>query len=70
MIEIDLDYVKQNVREGWMLNPNEKVVRGIIKGLNRCGGECPCVNDAEDKMCPCSNYREKDKCCCSLYVRQ
>ena len=50
------------------LNPNEKVVNAIIKGINRCDGECPCNNDAEDKMCPCSNYRLHDKCCCQLYV--
>lgn len=67
---VDLEYVKGNVREGWMLNPNEKIVNGIIKGINRCNGVCPCNNDSEEKHCPCSNYRTKDKCCCKLYVKQ
>lgn len=64
-----LEDVKLNVKEGWQLNPNEKVVNAIIKGINRCDGECPCVNDGEDKMCPCSNYRLKDYCCCKLYIK-
>ena len=67
---VDLEYVKGNLREGWMLNPNEKIVNGIIKGINRCNGDCPCNNDSQEKHCLCSNYRTKDKCCCKLYVKQ
>jgi ferredoxin-thioredoxin reductase catalytic subunit len=62
--------VQQNCKEGWILNPNEKVVNAIIKGINRCDGECPCDNNSYDKMCPCSNYRENNYCCCKLYVKQ
>ena len=58
---VDLKYVKGNLREGWMLNPNEKIVNGIIKGINRCN-DCPCNNDSQEKHCPCSNYRTKGKC--------
>ena len=67
---VDLEYVKGNLREGWVLNPNEKIVNGIIKGINRCNDDCPCNNDSEEKHCPCSNYRTKDKCYCKLYVKQ
>ena len=66
---VDLEYVKNNVRPGWQLNPNEKVVNGIIKGINRCNGDCPCNNDAEELHCPCSNYRLNNKCCCKLYLK-
>lgn len=66
---VDIEYIKANIKEGWQLNPSEKVVNAIIKGINRCNGECPCNNDAEDKVCPCSNYRLHDKCCCTLYVK-
>lgn len=66
---VDIEYVKSNVKNGWMLNPNIKIVEGIIKGINRNNGDCPCVNDAVDKKCPCSNYRDNDKCCCTLYVK-
>lgn len=67
---IDLNFITENCPEGWILNPNEKVVKGIVKGLNRCDGECPCCNDSEDTRCPCSNFRTKQKCCCGLYVKK
>lgn len=67
---IDIEFVKNNIKPGWKLNPNEKVVNAIIKGLNRCNGECPCQNNSINKACPCSNYREHDKCCCNLYVTE
>ena len=63
-----IEQAKKNCMEGWVLNPNEKVVNAIIKGINRNGGECPCNNDSYDKKCPCSNYRDKGHCCCTLYV--
>ena len=66
---VDLEYVKNNIRPGGQLNPNEKVVNGIIKGINRCNGDCPCNNDAEELHCPCSNYRLNNKCCCKLYLK-
>lgn len=56
------------IKEGFKLNPNEKVVKAILKGIERCGGECPCNNTSEDKMCPCSNLRLHNKCCCNLYI--
>ena len=56
---IDIEYVKKNIKKGWILNPNEKVVNGIIKGLNRCNGECPCSNNSREKQC-----------CCNLYIKE
>lgn len=67
---VNLGYIKSNIKNGWKLNPNEKVVNAIIKGLNRCDGDCPCNNTSYDKHCPCSNYRENDKCCCNLYIKE
>jgi ferredoxin-thioredoxin reductase catalytic subunit len=70
---IDLQFVKANVKSGYVLNPNEKVVNSIIKGLNRCNGECPCANTGstlEDRKCPCKNYRDEGHCCCHLYIKQ
>lgn len=60
---------KSNCPKGWHLNPNEKVVNGIIKGINRNNGECPCHNDSEDKHCPCSNFRLNGICGCTLYLK-
>lgn len=71
MIElpVDINYVKKNIKPGWELNSNEKVVKCIINGINRNNGDCPCINDSEELHCPCSNYRLHDKCCCKLYVK-
>lgn len=66
---IDLEYIKNNIKPGFQLNPNDKIVNAIIRGINRNNGECPCNNTSEDKKCPCSNYREHEHCCCTLYVK-
>lgn len=56
-------------KEGWKINPNDKIVNGVLKGLWRNHWECPCQNDSYDKKCPCSDYRENDICHCTLYVK-
>lgn len=66
---MDIELAKSNIKEGWQLNPNEKIVNSIIRGINRNEGYCPCSNDSEDTKCPCGNYRLRDKCCCGLYVK-
>lgn len=69
---IEIFMIKIFRKEGWELNPNDKIVNGIFKRLEATEGECPCMNDGatkEDRMCPCVSYLEKDKCCCNLYVR-
>ena len=67
---VDIEYVIKNLKDGWSLNPNEKVVNSIIKCINRNNGDCPCHNDSVEKQCPCSNYRLHDHCCCALYVKK
>ena len=64
--------MKYLIKEGWQLNPNEKIVKGIAKAIERNEGMCPCVHDntTGDLHCPCSDYREKDKCCCQLYIKE
>lgn len=57
-------------KEGWQLNPNDKLVNSILKRIERNDGECPCENNSEDKHCPCSDYRENDICHCTLYVKK
>ena len=66
---VDIQYIQNNIKEGFQLNPNEKVVNAIIKGINRRDGDCPCKNTSDEDKCPCSNYRLKDMCCCGLYVK-
>lgn len=51
------------------VNPDVNYVQGIINGLIKKNGHCPCqiqVND--DTLCPCIHYREEQKCCCKLYL--
>ena len=42
------------IKDGWKLNPNEKVVKGITKMLERNNNICPCVHpqDDGDLHCP------------------
>ena len=59
-------------KEGWVLNPNDKVVNSILKMCEKNNGECPCRNPGktpEDRKCPCREYRENDVCCCKLYIK-
>jgi ferredoxin-thioredoxin reductase catalytic subunit len=68
---MDLGSFKIYRKEGWMLNPNDKVVNGIMKGIARNDGHCPCHNKysgTDDDICPCKAYREEDFCCCGLYI--
>ena len=68
-----IEYARRFVKDGWMLNPNEKVVVGIVRGIQRNNGECPCDNPYKgtfDAVCPCKSYRIDDKCCCNLYVKK
>ena len=60
------------VKPGFKLNPNKKIVKGIIKAIERNEGKCPCVHEepCDDPICPCSDYRLKDKCCCQLYIKE
>lgn len=58
-------------KEGWVLNPNDKLVNAILKRCEENNGECPCVHpiDDGDTHCPCESYRLRDKCCCNLYIK-
>ncbi len=75
------NYAKSN---GFRLNPDKKIVEGIIKGLlaneKKHGKKfCPCRrisgNSEEDakKICPCDFHKqeiEKDgHCFCNLFVK-
>lgn len=52
-----------------VLNPNEKVVAAIKKGLEKTGGYCPCrIERTEDNICQCKEFREDGICICKLYV--
>ena len=44
------------IKSGFRLNPDERVVRAIVKGVERCGGHCPCHKryaGTDFDVCPC-----------------
>lgn len=57
-------------KEGFDLNPNDKIVNAIFKRVENNNGECPCHNNSIDKKCPCSDYRDNDICHCGLYIKK
>jgi len=62
--------VKIYRKEGFDLNPNDKIVNSIFKRVENNNGECPCHNNSIDKKCPCSDYRDNDICHCGLYIKK
>jgi len=82
--EIIREYEEYAKKNGFSLNPNKKVVEGIVKSLlereKRFGQRyCPCRkitgNFEEDKkiICPCEFHRQEIKrnghCLCELFVK-
>lgn len=59
-------------KDGWILNPNDKVVNGIFRALANNDGHCPCVHPERigHDQCPCCAYLEHDVCYCQLYVKE
>lgn len=61
-------------KEGWVINPNDKIVNGVFRALLKNDGYCPCVQPEgtphEDTKCPCVNYIKNDICCCKLYIKK
>lgn len=62
--------VKIYRKEGFDLNPNDKIVNSIFKRVENNNGECPCHNNSIDKKCPCSDYRDNNICHCGLYIKK
>ncbi len=81
LIKKSKEYAKQN---GFRLNPNKKIVEGVIKGLlaneKRYGKKyCPCrvvtgdKSKDKDKICPCIWHKDEinkmGHCHCWLFVK-
>lgn len=63
--------MKYLIKDGWQINPNDKIVHSIVKMLDKNNGICPCIHPENDGdlHCPCDSYRLRNKCCCNLYVK-
>ena len=73
---IDKDYNTvwgNNGDNKFILNPDKKTVRKILRACWKNGGLCSCYPGASDigdvnRFCPCQDFREKKKCHCNLYL--
>jgi len=58
-------------KDGWVLNPNDKIVNAILKRIEANEGKCPCWGASSmDNHCPCEEYRLNDVCHCTLYIKK
>lgn len=84
MEELIKQYKEYAEKNGFQLNPNEKIVEGVVRGLlareEKFGQKyCPCRrvtgNAEEDKkiICPCIYHKDEIQkdghCHCNLYVK-
>lgn len=84
MEELIKQYKEYAEKNGFQLNPNEKIVEAVVKGLlsreEKFGQKyCPCRrvtgNIEEDKkiICPCVYHKDEIQkdghCHCNLYVK-
>ena len=58
-------------KEGWDLNPDDKVVNGVFRLLEKTDGHCPSTHPERigHDQCPCASYLEHDICYCNLYLK-
>ena len=56
---------------GYRINEDKKYVLGILEGLYRKNGHCPCrVNVDETTLCPCDEFVSEGICKCNLFVKK
>lgn len=59
---------KVALQRGYVVNPDDKKVDGILATLNRKNGFCPCGGTGAQFKCPCQIMREYGICKCGLYL--
>lgn len=59
-------------KEGYELNPDDKVVNGIFRMLEKNDGHCPCHHPEREghDQCPCTEWIKNSRCFCNLYVKK
>ena len=58
-------------KEGFKLNPDDRIVNNIFRALERCDGHCPCHHPEREghDQCPCTEWIKNSRCFCGLYVK-
>lgn len=55
--------------KGFKLNTNRKYVDGIISGILKKDGHCPCrINVDDTTLCPCDEFIKTGICKCRLFL--
>ncbi|MCL2826933.1 MAG: hypothetical protein FWD72_05965 [Eggerthellaceae bacterium] len=55
--------------KGYWLNPDADYAAGIIKGIYKRKGHCPCrVNIDDTTLCPCDEFMSAGICACELFI--
>ena len=59
-------------KEGYEINPDDKIVNNIFRMLAVNKGHCPCHHPQRDghDQCPCHDWIANSKCYCGLYVKK
>lgn len=57
-------------KEGFILNPNDKVINAILSRCEKNNGICPCHHPEEegDLHCSCESYRLKKIPVVAVYI--
>ena len=71
VVETARKIAAKTVKQGWIVNPDNKMFTVAIKGLINNDGNCPSKENSviKCKQCPCISYRVRNLCFCKLYVR-
>ena len=63
--------IKIKEKDGWKINPDNKIVNSIFRDLGKYDGKCSYLNSYDNnQICPCDDYLLYDKCMCNLYIRK
>ncbi|MCL1798992.1 MAG: hypothetical protein FWG23_04570 [Eggerthellaceae bacterium] len=55
--------------KGYRINPDSDYVMGIIRGISKRNGHCPCrVNIDDTSLCPCDEFVSEGICKCDLFI--
>ena len=59
-------------KEGYEINPDDKIVNDIFRMLEKNEGHCPCHHPEREghDQCPCTDWIKNSKCYCGLYVKK
>lgn len=59
------------IPEGFILNPDQELVKRVKNGIWKRKGHCPCIIEMSPAtMCPCEDFIKNHDCHCKLYIKK